>query len=568
MFKSINSKKLISNTLLAGIIITGGFVIDSNQNEVQAASCDNGHGNNSGFYSNLVIGGITHTITVDGFDPSNPSGMARSHLISGLESGATFTNGMTITYVPGLSSLETWQANYVVDHLSAEESCISDETTTEPSGTITPSSFTQDTTLNKLVELERTVTLDLSALATPSGTAAPSKLDVLFLADTTGTMTSALTNVKANAQQLLTDLAATYTDLKVGVAFYRGDPSVYGESYRPWWYSGPTTYGQPGDVFALDSNPTPSTLGYGVSPENYTNTGVPIEHQAYQLIKPVNDGDIDNDGDTDIADASAAINLFWNSRLECDLSESDENCEYPEGNFFALHQAATSGAPTNSEFATGYDTKWRDNAEMKLIVLFGDAESATRTIGLTETVNALNANNIKVVSIYVDRMEGDTDHTAYNKPENAFNANEQFYSTDPNTTTITSATGGFYAEAYHDQMASTIADLIGTYAVVTTYTTPTINIDFSTVQDPNLPLGNFDDDNFTCTDPNGCIKYECIDEAGCEQVGHEEDRLFKIIFKGNIPEDYIFDTVVVDDDSGNTINGAVLNNDITIYGVD
>ena len=576
MFKSINSKKLIANTLLAGIIVTGGFVIDSNQNKVQAASCgdnNNGHGNDSGLSSNLDINSITHTITVDNFDPDNP-GNKRSQLISGLENGATRTNGMDITYSHGSFYLTNPQADYVVTHLSADESCISDETTAESSGTIYPSSFIKDTAVAEIVELERTVTLDLSALATPSETAAPSKLDVLFIADNSGTMTNPINDVITEALGLLTTLDSTYQELQVGVAFYRGDPEEYGN---------------PGDVFEVDPDGIHSRLiATGVAEtytRTYTRTGdcgdngwktqylrtvtnasgeivsereicrensqlnghsvswseAPEEHKAYQLLEPVNGGTID--------DAMLAIQA-WESHYE------SENNGYPEGNFFALHQAATSGDAV-SGYSTGYDTQWREDADKKIIVLFGDAKSITSTIGLTETINALNANNITVVAIGVQDSATPAGHL--------FNVSEQFYSSDENTTTITRATGGIYADANGTAMTETMLNLIGTTAVVTTYTTPTIDINFSTVQDPLLPLGNFVND--TCTDPNGCVKYECIDPAGCLQVGHGESRLFKMTFQGNIPEDYIFNTVVVDG-SGNNIDGAVSNNDLTIYGVD
>ena len=472
------------------------------------------------------------------------------------------------------------------------------EPTPEASATIEPSSFTKEERVAQTVELERTVTLDLSELSqtieTPGESVIPEKLDVLFLADNTYTMQAPINDVIANASELLTTLNNTYGaaaggDMQVGVAFYRGDP---------------TEYGNPGEIFKLSEKPNKPdgssyTLGVGAVPETYnidytfvesyynswgrlrykykksitnstgeliseeiiisrnyyTNSqlagfsgsfsGAPVEHQAYQLLEAV-------DGGT-IADAEAAISQWYSQ------AESDNN-QYPEGNFFALHQAATSGAEI-SGYSTGYDTNWRADSDKRIIIIFGDAEAITSAVSLTETINALSNNNITVVAINV--QDNGTPTWA------EFNSDQQFYSTDENTTTITSATNGTYANSYSNEIASTMLNLIGTVAMVDTSTTttvyPKVDINFSTIEDPLVPLATFVDDQ--CSDPVGCVKYECIDDLGCDQVSHDESRKFKMIFQGNIPEDYIFDTVAVDG-SGNNITGAISNNDITIHSID
>ncbi len=456
------------------------------------------------------------------------------------------------------------------------------ETPLEANGTISPSSFTKEDRVAKKIELEGTVTLDLSHLVetivVPGELAKPQKLDILFLADNTASMQAPIANVRNNAQELLTLLNDTYGpdgegygpgggDMQVGVAYYRADPSEYGcpggvTCTKKWdkisWYWKKKngvwkkrykyyvrTINLSGEILR-----TQTKYSWDGTKDNYEEdflrTKGQVEHRAYKLLEEVNGGDI--------SDAVSAINQ-WEHKSEGD------NFLWPEGNFFALHQAATNGAVTNSGYSTGKNTGWREDSDKKIIVMFGDAESVTRAIGLTETINALNDNDITVIAINVQDNGTPTEYQ--------FNSDEQFYSPNPNAVTITSATNGEYANAYSNAIANSMVTLIGTAAMVDTSTTtevyPEVNISFATVPDPLLPLGTFVDDK--CTDPLGCVKYECIDPLGCDQVSHDESRRFKMTFQGNIPEDFVFDTVAVDA-SGNNITGAVSNNDINLLTID
>lgn len=694
MFKFINQKKFIANTLLAGMIMTGSFVITSSENEVKAVSCDdNGHGNDYGHYYDLSVGSTTHTITVHKFDPSNP-GSKRDHLISGLEAGSTSPNGMTIEYSHGSFQLSPEQALEVVDNLIEvpNPSCTSDdnsdetsnEATSETSGTVGPSSFSQDARVNQTVELERTVTLDLQALAKEEPTGnyiKPEKLDVLFLADNTGSMGAAIANVKAHATDLLDKLEAEYTDVEFGVAYYRRDPREWSSraydrktgqttetievtvqdtekvvvetlactktwkfhrvdpnrSNKPYNYRVRTTdqsgkklrdqwsWSNDGDLHGKTESCTfniteeipvgePRTETKTKKKNIYERT--PREFLSYKLLEAVDGGDKD--------DAVKAINRW----------KAIDKGDWPEAGFFALHQAATNGAPTPEYssnpgdsknpnypgadvYSTGYNyllqgtaenynpadynekynTKWREDADMKLIVMFGDAQSHTNTITQADTIKALQDNGITVIMINVDTITGDDARESI-----GLNVAADGLDGDGQASGIVAATSGKYSEVdndvlvslldsdidYSDGYCSSLAELdlvctilssVGDAAVVpeviTTY--PKVDIDFKTInfnpinsktaEAMNLSIGPFSD-NGECIGYDTCVKYECIDPLGCTQVDVEEpSRIFKMTFEGHLPAEYNFETVVVDD-SGNDIKGTISTNAITIHSID
>ena len=107
-----------------------------------------------------------------------------------------------------------------------------DDPTAEPTGSIVPSSYSTEAGVARTIYLDRTVTLNLESLVetiTETTTGEPEKLDVLFLADNTGSMGAAISNVQSNASSLLTTLSETYDDVQFGVALYNGDPTEYGE---------------------------------------------------------------------------------------------------------------------------------------------------------------------------------------------------------------------------------------------------------------------------------------------------------------------------------------------------
>jgi len=86
---------------------------------------------------------------------------------------------------------------------------------------ISPSSFSTDLAIGESVTIEKTVTVD-------AGTPTTSKVDVFFLADSTGSMGSVINSVKTSASTILTS-AASLGDVAFGAGEYRdvGDSFVY-----------------------------------------------------------------------------------------------------------------------------------------------------------------------------------------------------------------------------------------------------------------------------------------------------------------------------------------------------
>ena len=705
MLKFINPKKIIANTLLAGMIMTGSFVITSSENEVRADSCDKGHGNDSGLSTTLVVNGVTHVITVDKFDPDNP-GAKRDLLISGLENGKTSTNGMTIHYSINPFNLTYDQAKYVVDNLPSKESCdptnpdptnpdptcpelTNSDPNAQPSGIVTPSSFDKDTRVAQTVELERTVEINLDDLIntceiSTGNFVKPEKLDVLFLADNTGSMGAAIANVKEHAKDLLDKIEAEYSDVEFGVAYYRRDPREWGSraydrkigqttetievtvqdtkkvvvdtvactktwkfnkvdpnrSNKPYQYRVRTTdqsgkklqdkwpWSNNGD---LDGKTESCTFDITEKvpvgePRIETQTKkkniyerTPREYLSYKLLEAVDGGDKD--------DAVKAINKW----------KAIDKGDWPEAGFFGLHQAATNGAPTpeypsnpgdsnNPDYpgaevySTGYNyllqetsenydladynedynTKWRDDSDMKLIVMFGDAQSHTKTITQADTIKALQDNNITVIMINVDTITGDE----AKETELGLTVANDGLNGDGQASDIVTATSGKYSEVdnnvlvellngppvdYSDEYCSSLAELdlvctilssVGEAAVIeeviTTYSNPKIDINFNTINfnpinsktaEPlALSIGPFAEDG-QCIGYDTCVKYECIDPLGCTQVGNGEERKFKMTFQGHMPAAYDFETVVVDG-SGNQVKGTISSNEIMIHNID
>jgi hypothetical protein len=84
---------------------------------------------------------------------------------------------------------------------------------------IKPSSFSATLNVGETTFVDKTITLD------PTGA---SKVDVLFLADNTGSMGSVINNVKNVSNSLLSSLETKFLDIDFGVARYFGDPSESG----------------------------------------------------------------------------------------------------------------------------------------------------------------------------------------------------------------------------------------------------------------------------------------------------------------------------------------------------
>ncbi|MEM9275054.1 MAG: vWA domain-containing protein [Cyanobacteria bacterium P01_F01_bin.143] len=547
-----------------------------------------------------------------------------------------------------------------------------DETTTDTtasaSGTVSPSSFNKDTRVAHTVELERTVKLDLEALIEKKeehtgNYVKPKKLDVLFLADNTGSMGPAIANVKDHAKDLLGKLEAEYNDVEFGVAYYKRDPQEWNNrSYKrktgettetievtvqdtktevidtiactrtwkfnkvdpnrsnnPYQYRVRTTdssgkklkdqwpWSNDGDLDGKTESCTwdiTEKVNVG-EPRTETETKkvnvyeqTPRERLSYKLLEPVDGGSTNN--------AISAINK-WKAK---------DKGDWPEGGFFGLHQAATNGAPTpeypdnpgdsnNPDYpgadvySTGYDyflqetadsydpadyneafdTKWREDADMKLIVMFGDAKSHTKTITQADTIQALQKNGITVVMINVDTITGDESKEdvlgmsvandgldGNNQASDIVTATNGKYSSVDNSVLVELLNGPDidYSDSYCDSLAEldlvcTILGSVGDAAVVpeviTTYSNPKIDIDFRTAA--LTPV------------PDLTIEYKCIDELGCTNVGNNEERKFLMKVTGDIPADYDFKTEVFDPNNPTAaVDGAIANNKIRILNID
>ncbi len=424
------------------------------------------------------------------------------------------------------------------------------DTTSTATGTLNPNSYADEIEVDNRITLERTVTVEIPDLVTTTTTEKPRKLDVLFLADNTGSMGSAISNVQENARSLLQTLSSNYNNIQIGVARYYGDPSEYGSpgasvtvsiptgkkikytysltytgkkktckswtGYKYKCYEYDVVYDKGGKVSTWTSYYSSSTSKY--YGDSYTSSWESPEYKqvtrtpatiAYELQESVNAGSIE--------DAIRAINNW----------SASGGGDWPEANFFALHQAATSGAATTEGYATNYATNWRSDAK-KIIVWFGDAKSHTDTIDKTEAIQALIDQDISVVAIHASS----SNHSLTNGLD-----------ADSQASSIASETSGEFASVYSSELATTIGNLIGTVAVKTTTTTPgLIDLTFTSVGDTE----GLD------------ITYTCSDDLGCNEVTTGQSRKFKMDITGNIAGIYNFDTVV------ENLTGAIASNNITV----
>jgi hypothetical protein len=216
---------------------------------------------------------------------------------------------------------------------------------------IDPSSFSATLNVGESVTITKTVTIDDA----PPTTAL---VDVLFMFDTTRSMTSVLSTAVSNAGIILSN-ASGLGDVEFGVAHYEDFPEYpYGSSYN-----------------------TP-----------------------YALVQDLTD---------DAGDVQTALSSL----------SARGGMDYPESQLYALHEAAD-------------DVSWR-TASNRIIVWFGDApghdgdlESGYPTdVGLSDTISALNAENITVAAINVQ---------SYTDPNDNLDDYGQ-------ATAIATATGGSYA---------------------------------------------------------------------------------------------------------------------------
>jgi len=410
-------------------------------------------------------------------------------------------------------------ANSLEDDISSEINA---------TGIISPSLWKTNMTLGQTVTLDRSITVNVEDIVeTITKSTAPDKLDILFLADNTDSMGDAIANVKANATSLLNSLDTTYDDLQVGVARYYGDPkevaysskntgvetsfsktytylnesktciSGQGEAYPCYKYQVDYTEGGVEKHWTSFINES-RYLQYG---DVFTNSGTKNIYEstkgelgaekAYQLQTSVNN---------DLGVAIEAINEW----------ETGSGDDWAEGNFFALHQAATNGSDIGG-YATDYITNWRSDAK-KVIVWFGDAQSHVQTVNQEQTIAALKAQDISVIAIHTKSTpKSETD--GLNK--------------DLQASTVANSTSGAFADVYSSELSQTIESLIGQTVMETITTSPGINLNFASQGD----TAGLD------------IAYSCIDSQGCNNVKDGETRQFQMQVTAQSTGIYDFQTV-------------------------
>lgn len=411
------------------------------------------------------------------------------------------------------------------------------------SGTISPDSYSASVNQDESVTLERTIRVNVDDTVETEIITTPGKLDVLFLADNTGSMGPAIENVQQQASALLNDLDDTYGDVEIGVARYFGNPDEYWDQTRSvptGTYSNYETTGTydkaSGKYFGRKvyrykfrerkNGRSISTYKLWMSSsfhKKYRSKGFRSSRRvadmktvvtksraenAYELQEQVNGGSRQ--------DALAAINSWV----------AQGGGDHPEGNLFALHQAATSGARIGRD-ETDYITNWRPDAK-RLIVWFGDAQAHTSVATPADAINALNENDVSVIGINV--------FTNSNSISNGINYDSQ-------ASSIAEATGGIFQNSSTSSLTEKIGDLIEEVATeVTTTTAGSIDLNFSSQGDTD----GLD------------IVYTCTDPLGCDDVKDGESRTFEMTITGERVGNYSFNTIVAG------VDGAIASNSISV----
>ncbi len=294
-------------------------------------------------------------------------------------------------------------------------------------------------------------------------------VDIFFLADNTASMGKVIGKVKSSASDLLGTLSNTYSDPAFGVGRYFGDPYEYGE------------------------------YGNGAT-------------AAYQLQQAISGDPV-------------------HARTAIDGWIADQGGDDPEGNFYALHQAATQGAPTPGGVGSGAVTGWRPGAR-RVIVWFGDNSSHNETIREAQTIDALLANNVVVVG-----MNSASDNYGIDGAYTSGLGSDANQAGD-----IAAATGGVLINQFADVASADVAEiLIDAIGLATA----TLDLSFATT--------------YACTGLG--IHFECTDSRGCNDVAGGDTRSFDMVvealavgrYEFEVYADGVaareFDTIVV---TGNT----------------
>ena len=199
-------------------------------------------------------------------------------------------------------------------------------------GSITPSTYDATIAIGDSIKVVKKIITDKGA----------GLVDFLFLADNTGSMGGVINNVKSVANQLLTDLSATYTGAQFAVARYIGDPSE-------------------------------------TAPPNFAT--------AFNVLQK---------STTSIANTVTGFNSWFASG----------GGDYPEAGFYALQQGVRNGASTCPGLGStsglcggsGDSVGWRSGAR-KVVLWFGDAPSHQTTVTMDNIKSILGSENVALVAL-------------------------------------------------------------------------------------------------------------------------------------------------------------------------
>ena len=285
------------------------------------------------------------------------------------------------------------------------------------------------------------------------------KADVVFLMDNTGSMGRMISNTRRNARTILDAISGGDSrfkgiDVRYGVATYWGDPREHSASsgyhcptspeYRgrynrislnrgvtyfldmidTWgdgWHGnvwrlrrGSTVYADRGATFRWGRYMSGGTFTVPVS-GTYNVDITPYRPWGNEIRWRVcaSGSSSPSTGYREIARKAFKVNQPLTSSKSSVISGMNEwsasgGGDWPEANYFALHQLATEGGMTDGKgdtdkgYASGYRIGWREDAG-KVIAWFGDAPSHCSTVNATEALNALAAKNIVVAGINTAR---------------------------------------------------------------------------------------------------------------------------------------------------------------------
>ena len=213
------------------------------------------------------------------------------------------------------------------------------------------------------------------------------KADVVFLMDNTGSMGGVITSTRTNAVNILNKIGGGDSrfegiDVQFGVATFWGDPREHDTRSEGWmdeaWYCGPTptypTRGEAGPVsdwsrhYRCDRNTPDNPSDDHWSPCKSWDGGVyctrPTDSDSGKMLSAMTDSELNTHYanlrkfareayrvDQQLTSNKAA------ARTAMDAWKADGGGDWPEANYFALHQLATEGRPTDLYPVCGRD--WR-----------------------------------------------------------------------------------------------------------------------------------------------------------------------------------------------------------------